>query len=57
MFFDFNFGIDKNGECFIKKEKPAIDSVATCYGINKSTFRSRIHKCLEAEIFKYKVIQ
>ena len=57
MFFDFNFGIDKNGEYFIKKQIPTIDSVATCYGINKSTFRSRIQRCLEAEIFKYKVIQ
>lgn len=57
MFFDWNFGIDKNGEYFIKKEKPTIDGVATYYGINKSTFRSRIQRCLEAEIFKYKVIQ
>ena len=57
MFFDFNFGIDKNGECFIKKEIPTIDGVATYYDINKTTFRSRIHKCLEAEIFEYKVIQ
>ena len=57
MFFDFNFGIDKNGKYFIKKEKSTIDGVATYYGINKSTFRSRIHKCLEAEIFEYKVIQ
>ena len=57
MFFDFNFGIDKNGAFFIKREKPTIDDVATYYGINKSTFRSRIHKCLEAEIFEYKVIQ
>ena len=57
MFFDFNFGIDKNGEYFIKKEKPTIDGVATYYGINKKTFRARIHKCLEAEIFEYKVIQ
>ena len=57
MFFDFNFGIDKNGEYFIKKQIPTIDGVATYYGINKTTFRSRIHKCLEAEIFEYKVIQ
>ena len=57
MFFDFNFGIDKNGEYFIKKEIPTIDGVATYYDINKSTFRSRIQKCLEAEIFEYKVIQ
>ena len=57
IFFDFNFGIDKNGAFFIKKETPTIDGVATYYGINKTTFRSRIQKCLEAEIFEYKVIQ
>ena len=57
MFFDFNFGIDKNGEYFIKKGIPTIDGVATYYDINKTTFRSRIQKCLEAEIFEYKVIQ
>lgn len=57
MFFDFNFGIDKNGEYFIKKGTPTIDGVATYYGINKKTFRARIQKCLEAEIFEYKVIQ
>ena len=57
MFFDFNFGIDKNGEYFIKKETPTIDGVATYYGINKKTFRARIQKCLETEIFEYKVIQ
>ena len=57
MFFDFNFGIDKNGEYFVKKEIPTIDGVATYYDINKSTFRSRIQKCLEAEIFEYKIIQ
>ena len=57
MFFDFNFGIDKNGEYFIKKGIPTIDGVATYYDINKSTFRKRIQKCLEAEIFEYKIIQ
>lgn len=57
MFFDFNFGIDKNGEYFIKKEIPTIDGVSTYYGINKKTFRARIQKCLAAEIFEYKVIQ
>ena len=57
MFFDFNFGIDKNEKYFIKKETPTIDGVATYYGINKTTFRSRIKRCLEADIFEYKVIQ
>lgn len=57
MFFDFNFGIDKNGEYFIKKETPTIDGVAAYYAISKTTFRSRIQRCLEAEIFEYKIIQ
>lgn len=57
MFFDFNFGINKNGEYFIKKEIPTIDGVATYYDINKTTFRSRIQKCVAAEIFEYKTIQ
>ena len=57
MFFDFNFGIDKNEAFFIKKEKPTIDGVATYYGINKKTFRARMQRCLAAEIFEYKVIQ
>ena len=57
IFFDFNFGIDKNGEYFIKKETPTIDGVATYYGINKSTFRKRMQRCLEADIFEYKVMQ
>ena len=57
IFFDFNFGIDKNEKYFIKKETPTIDGVATYYGINKSTFRKRIQRCLEADIFEYKVIQ
>lgn len=57
MFFDFNFGIDKNGAYFIKKETPTIDGVATYYDINKTTFRSRIQKCVTAEIFEYKIIQ
>ena len=57
MFFDFNFGIDKNGSFFIRKETPTIDGVATYYDINKKTFRARIQRCLEAEIFEYRVIQ
>lgn len=57
IFFDFNFGIDKNGEYFIKKETPTIDGVATYYNINKKTFRARMQRCLEAEIFEYKVMQ
>ncbi len=57
MFFDFNFDVDEEGKYKIKREKPTIDGVATYYDINKSTFRKRIHKCLEADIFEYKVIQ
>ena len=57
MFFDFNFDVDEEGKYKIKREKVQIDAVATYYGINKTTFRSRIHKSLEAEIFEYKVIQ
>lgn len=56
MFFDFNFKID-NGAPTINKDTPTITGVATYYGINKSTFKSRIQKCLEAEIFEYKVVQ
>ena len=55
-FFEFNFGI-KGNAVFVKKDKPSIDAVATYYGINKSTFRTRIQRCKEAEIFEYAVVQ
>lgn len=55
-FFEFNFGISGNS-VYVKKDKPSIDAVATYYGINKSTFRKRIQKCKEAEIFEYTVVQ
>jgi hypothetical protein len=42
---------------YVKKDTPSIDAVATYYGINKSTFKSRIQKCKEAEIFEYTVVQ
>ena len=57
IFFEFNFGLDKNGNPFVKKEKPTIGGVATYYGINKDTFKKRIEKCLKADIFEYKTIQ
>lgn len=57
MFFEWNFDIDEEGKYKIKREKVQIDAVATYYDINKTTFRSRIQRCLEAEIFEYKVIQ
>lgn len=56
QFFEFNFGI-KGNSVYVKKDKPSIDAVATYYGINKSTFKSRIQKCKEAEIFEYTVAQ
>lgn len=56
MFFEFNFGI-KGNSAYVKKDTPSIDAVATYYGINKSTFKSRIQKCKEAEIFEYAVVQ
>ena len=56
QFFEFNFGI-KGNSVYVKKDKPSIDAVATYYGINKSTFKTRIQKCKEAEIFEYIVVQ
>lgn len=56
QFFEFNFGINGNS-VYVKKDTPSIDAVATYYGINKSTFKSRIQKCKEAEIFEYTVVQ
>lgn len=54
MFFEWNFDIDKEGNYFIKREKVQIDAVATYYGINKSTFRSRIQKAKESQLIDYK---
>lgn len=56
QFFEFNFGISGNS-VYVKKDTPSIDAVATYYGINKSTFRTRIQRCKEAEIFEYTVVQ
>ena len=56
QFFEFNFGI-KGNSVYVKKDKPSVDAVATYYGINKSTFKTRIQKCKEAEIFEYTVVQ
>ena len=56
MFFDFNFKI-VNGAPTISKDKPSISAAATYYGVSKETFKKRIQKCLEAEIFEYKVVQ
>ena len=57
MFFEWNFDIDKDGNYFIKKEKVQIDAVATYYGINKNTFRSRIQKAKESQLIDYKTIK
>lgn len=57
MFFDWNFDIDKEGNYFIKREKVQIDAVATYYGINKNTFRSRIQKAKESQLIDYKTIK
>lgn len=57
MFFDWNFDIDKEGNYSIKREKVQIDAVATYYGINKNTFRSRIQKAKESQLIDYKTIK
>ena len=57
MFFEWNFDIDKEGNYFIKREKVQIDAVATYYGINKNTFRSRIQKAKESQLIYYKTIK
>ena len=57
MFFEWNFDIDKEGNYFIKREKVQIDAIATYYGINKNTFRSRIQKAKESQLINYKIIK
>ena len=57
MFFEWNFDIDKEGKYFVKREKVQIDAVATYYGINKTTFKSRIQKAKESQLIDYKTIK
>lgn len=57
MFFEWNFDIDEEGNYKIKREKVQIDAVATYYGINKNTFRSRIQKAKESQLIDYKTIK
>lgn len=57
MFFEWNFGIDKEENYFIKREKVQIDAVATYYGINKNTFKHRIQKAKESQLIDYKTIK
>ena len=57
MFFEWNFDINEQGNYFIKREKVQIDAVATYYGINKKTFRSRIEKAKESQLIDYRTIK
>ena len=57
MFFEWNFDIDKEGNYKVKREKVQIDAVATYYGINKTTFKSRIQKAKESQLIDYKTIK
>ena len=57
MFFEWNFDINEEGKYFVKREKVQIDAVATYYGINKNTFRSRIQKAKESQLIDYKTIK
>ena len=57
MFFEWNFDIDEEGKYKIKRNKVQIDAVATYYGINKNTFRSRIQKAKESQLIDYKTIK
>lgn len=57
MFFDWNFGINKKENYFVKREKVQVDAVATYYGINKKTFRSRLQKAKKSQLIDYKTIK
>lgn len=57
MFFEWNFDINEEGKYFVKREKVQIDAVATYYGMNKNTFRSRIQKAKESQLIDYKTIK
>ena len=57
MFFEWNFDINKDGNYSIKRKEVQIDAVATYYGINKTTFRSRIQKAKKVELIDYKTIK
>ena len=57
MFFEWNFDINDKGNYEVKKKKVQIDAVATYYGINKNTFRSRIQKAKESKLIDYKTIK
>lgn len=57
MFFEWNFDIDEKGNYSIKRKKVQIDAVATYYGINKTTFKSRIQKAKKSQLLDYKTIK
>lgn len=57
MFFDFNFDLDKKGNPVVKRKIIRESSVATYYGINKETFKSRMRKCKEAQILDYEAVK
>ena len=57
MLFEWNFDINDKGNYEVKREKVQIDAVATYYGINKNTFRSRIQKAKESQLIDYKTIK
>ena len=57
MFFEWNFDINDKGNYEVKRKKVQIDAVATYYGINKNTFRSRIQKAKESQLIDYKTIK
>ena len=57
MFFEWNFDIDEEGKYLVKRDKVQIDAVATYYGINKNTFRSRIQKAKKSQLIDYKTIK
>ena len=56
MFFEWNFDIDEKGNYSIKRKKVQIDAVATYYGINKTTFKSRIQKAKKSQLIDYKTL-
>ena len=57
MFFEWNFDINKYGNYEVKRNKVQIDAVATYYGINKTTFKSRIQKAKKSQLIDYKTIK
>jgi len=57
MFFEWNFDINKYGNYEVKRDRVQIDAIATYYGINESTFKSRIQKAKKTGLIDYKTIK